>query len=43
MVNYDSLTKAEIIALIIYYETPSKERDKLPTELLGVVNNILRG
>ena len=43
MVNYDSLTKAEIIALIIYYETPSKKRNKLSKALLDIVNNILKG
>ena len=43
MVDYDGLTKSDIIALIIYYETPGRNRDKLPRAILSIVNNILKG
>ena len=42
MVDYNSLEKWEILALVIYYETPENKRKNLDKELLKVVSEILQ-
>lgn len=42
MVDYNKLEKWEILALVIYYETPEDKRKNLNKRLLKVVSEILR-